>query len=187
MTASRKRQHLSSLLPRDHTRINDQAETAAHVTITQCNTLSDNGGLRSGPSPTAKRRRLGTSESITNIDDYGLAQSLCSALFQASIRINKKGLPSWWSDIEGLKPKGRSLHDTDEALCVEELDQTCTKYSASLIYRASMAWLIRCFLEIIRRAFHQKSRANAKKHHQDKAGREQRCRVGELMVAIAGH
>ena len=120
-------------------------------------------------------------------DDGELAKKTCRAIANAAARIKTTGVPDWWSDLETLKPRGQSLYDADEALQshakVDMLDQACEKYCTSLVYRASMTWLIRCFLEIIRRAFHRPSRATATNHKRDRVDREQRCRVGELMIA----
>jgi hypothetical protein len=143
-----------------------------------------NESVTSDPGPAAKKPRLGLAKNDRDAHHSVLAQNLCSALSQASEQIKKQGAPSWWLDIESLKPQGSSLLDVDMALCVEKLDQDCERYSAGLTSRASMTWLIRCFLEIIRRAFHKKSRANARNHKKDRHNREQRFRVGELIIAI---
>jgi hypothetical protein len=162
----------------------NQTEPVRPNAITHLNTIDDNRHAASNDGPPAKKPRHGTVNNASYKDDSKLAQSLCLALSQAATRIKTMGMPGWWSDIERLKPKGGSLHDTDVALCVEELDRNCERYSTSLVYRASMTWIIRCFLEIIRRALHRRSRANAKKHGEDKPNREQRYRVGELIIAI---
>lgn len=120
----------------------------------------------------------------SNAADSELASNLCSALSEAASLIRKAGVPSWWSDIERLRPNRSSLSDTDAALRVEELDRSFEKYSANLVHRASMTWLIRCFLEIIRRAFHQRSRRDAKQYAKDKVNRDKRHRIGELIIAI---
>lgn len=162
----------------------NQTEPVPPNANTQLDTIDDNGHAASNDGPPAKKPRHGMVDNASYKDDSELAQSLCLALSQAGTRIKTMGMPGWWSDIERFRPKGGSLHDTDAALCVEELDESCERYSTSLVYRASMTWIIRCFLEIIRRVFHRRSRANAKKHGEDKANREQRYRVGELIIAI---
>lgn len=155
----------------------------AHKTLARVETVEDNGNAPQNAVSAASTPRDETINS-SSAHDSKLAQELCVALSQAAAQIKKEGVPGWWSDVERLKPTCSSLHDADEALCAQELDRDCEKYATSLRHRASMTWLIRCFLEKIRRAFHRRSRANAKKYGSDKANREQRYRMGELMIAI---
>ncbi|KAK3615993.1 hypothetical protein LTR56_026252 [Elasticomyces elasticus] len=146
------------------------------------------------PAKRSRHENDGTlTDNIHSQDDAQLAQTICKAISEAATQIKNTGIPSWWSDLEKLKPNGASLQVLDNALegrtgnhivNVEELDHSCVKYNAGLLYRVAMTWLIRCFLEILRRKSHRPSRATAKAHAQDKVGRQQRLRVGELLIAI---
>ncbi|KAK0932382.1 hypothetical protein LTR29_016055 [Friedmanniomyces endolithicus] len=146
------------------------------------------------PAKRPRNKRNGTSISVSHHpDDTRLAQKICAAISEAATRIGKHGVPSWWSDLEELKPKGVSFQALDEALerhtgeaivNVGELDQSCVEYDAGLLSRSTMTWFVRCFLEIIRQVYHRRSRAASRLHQQDKANRQQRLRFGELLIAM---
>ncbi|KAK4903929.1 hypothetical protein LTR49_026521 [Elasticomyces elasticus] len=107
----------------------------------------------------AKRTHNRSESALTNDNfphDAQLAQTICQAIYEAAARIEKIRVPSWWSDLEKLKPKGATSRLLDVALeasteeqtvIVEELDRSCTEYNAGLLSRVAMTWLIRCFIE----------------------------------------
>jgi hypothetical protein len=156
----------------------------AHKTIARVETVEDSGNAPQNAVSAASRPRDETTNNSSYTHDSELAQKFCLALTQAATQIKKEGVPDWWSNVEKLKPMCSSLHDGNDPLYAKKLDRDCEIYATSLRHRASMTWLIRCFLEIIQRAFHRRSRANAKKHGSDKINREQRYRMGELIIAI---
>ena len=172
-----------------------------HVNRTDSATRSD---ATSDALPPANRLRSGNQNSQADItcqvDDVGrsgdalVAQKICVAISKAVAQIEETGLLSWRSDLEALKPEGTSFRTLDEALqscadkavgSIEELDRACIAYNSSLQYRAAMTWLIRCFLEITRRHFHRRVRkpdvVTTRKLIDE---RQQRLRVGDLMIAI---
>ncbi|KAK5725123.1 hypothetical protein LTR17_013236 [Elasticomyces elasticus] len=144
----------------------------------------------------AKRTHNRSESALTNDHfphDAQLAQTICQAIYEAAARIEKIRVPSWWSDLEKLKPKGATSRLLDVALeanteeqtvIVEELDRSCTEYNAGLLSRVAMTWLIRCFIEVVRQKFHRPTRATSKAHKHDRVGRQQRLRMGELLIAI---
>jgi len=123
----------------------------------------------------------------------GSPEEYVGPFLEAATRIRKHGVPSWWFDLEQLKPKGVSFQTLDGALSsrtgetvvnVEALDRSCEEYNAGLLSRGAMTWFVRCFLEVIRRANHRRSRAAASVHERDKVDGAQRLRVAELLIAM---
>ena len=153
----------------------------------------DNNGRSS-----SERLRKGSDGGTTNNhkpqQDAKLALQISGGIVEGADSIKKGGLAHWRANLEKLKPRGNledlvmgwQRHAQDADSIVKDLDHACKRCTHAILGGTRTVSLVRCFLEIVKAHKHKRSRIRdkVKSHAAVKDERQQRLRVGELMIAV---
>ena len=127
-------------------------------------------------------------------DDSQLALQIVSGIFEGVDSIRSKRIPSWCSTLTRFRPKCNlaglagawEQYVRCAELCVESHTQPTVSCVEAGSYKERMVSLVKCFLEIAQAHAHVRSRIpdRVRAHAEKKDERQQRRRVGELVIWI---
>ena len=177
--------------------------TLRHATDSQNDFEDQKSRKRSIPTcnhrqSASKKPRIGCSGNLEDEREpqghSQLASQIVSGILEGVDSIKSKRIPSSWSILTRFRPK-RSLADLagaweqcvrDEEAYAERSKRPTKACVEAGPYNKRMVSLIRCFLEIAQAHTHKRSRISdrVRAHAGNKDERQQRRRVGELVVWI---